>query len=197
MNEATAATYIAYYWGGAMVGRFNGAVSLTDYALSKKLAIMGLISAIAVGTVYFLTNNSSIALTLLGLVAANCIAFMIGKSRPAQTLAIFALAVVVLLLITGFTSGQVALWSVLGIGLFNSIMFPTIFTLAIRDLGKFTGQGSSLLVMAIVGGAVMTPVMGLIVGEIGYQKGMLFAAIPYLYILYYGLTGYQVKKTPL
>lgn len=193
-NEATAATYISYYWGGAMVGRFNGAVSLGEYSWSKKISIMALITIVAVGTVYLLTDDTTIALTLLGLVVANCVAFIVGKSRPAGTLALFAIIVVGLLVITGMTSGQVALWSVLGIGLFNSIMFPTIFTLAIRDLGKLTGQGSSLLVMAIVGGAILPPLSGFIISAIGYQKMMMFVVIPYLYIFYYGLKGSKVKQ---
>jgi MFS transporter, FHS family, L-fucose permease len=196
-DEAVAATYISYYWGGAMVGRFNGAISLADYSLSKKLGLMIGITAIAVLTVYFLTNNSTIAFTLLGLIIANGIAFMIGQSKPAKTLAIFALAVIVLLFVTGFTKGDVALWSVLGIGLFNSIMFPTIFTLAIRDLGKLTGQGSSLLVMAIVGGAILPPLSGLIISAIGYQKMMVLVVIPYSYIFYYGFRGYKVKNAPV
>jgi MFS transporter, FHS family, L-fucose permease len=194
MNEATAATFVAYYWGGAMVGRFNGAVSLTNYSQTQKFTAMAIITVIAVTSIYFLTGNTTIALTVFGLIAANAVAFIIGKSRPAQTLAIFALIVVGLLCVTGFTEGNVALWSVLAIGLFNSIMFPTIFTLAIRGLGKYTGQGSSLLVMAIVGGAILTPVTGLIVGAIGYQKALLFVTIPYLYIFYYGFAGYKIKN---
>ena len=113
---------------------------------------------------------------------------------PARTLAVFSIIVVGLLITTVFSSGDVALWSVLAIGLFNSILFPTIFTLAIKDLGKYTSQGSSLLVMAIVGGAVLTPVMGIIVSAIGYQKAFLFPAVCYLFIFYYGIKGYEVKK---
>lgn len=86
------------------------------------------------------------------------------------------------------------MWAVLAIGLFNSIMFPTIFTLAIKDLGKYTSQGSSLLVMAIVGGAVMAPLMGKVLETVGYHNGFLFPAICYLYILYYGFRGYKVKR---
>src|SRR5204863_276121 len=102
---------------------------------------------------------------------------------------------VLLLLTTVFATGEIALWSVLAIGLFNSILFPTIFTLAIKDLGKYTSQGSSLLVMAIVGGAVLTPLMGILVTAIGgYQKAFLFPTLCYLYIFYYGVKGYEVKK---
>jgi FHS family L-fucose permease-like MFS transporter len=178
-----------------MVGRFNGAVSLTNYSQNQKYTAMAIITVIAVTTIYFLTGSTSIALTILGLVVGNAIAFIIGRSKPAQTLAIFALIVVGLLFVTGFSEGNLALWSVIAIGLFNSIMFPTIFTLAIRDLGKYTGQGSSLLVMAIVGGAILTPITGFIVGEVGYQKAMVFVTLPYLYIFYYGFKGYKIKAS--
>lgn len=193
-NEATAAGYIAYYWGGAMVGRFIGAISLTDRNQNQKYGAMAIIAVIAVLSAYLITGDVAVAMIILGLITGNCIAFMIGKSMPARTLAVFSIVVVGLLITTAFSSGAIALWSVLAIGLFNSILFPTIFTLAIKDLGKYTSQGSSLLVMAIVGGAVLTPVMGIIVSSIGYQKAFLFPAACYLFIFYYGIKGYEVKK---
>ena len=197
-SEATAAGYVAYYWGGAMVGRFTGAISLTDRPNTQKYGLMAIIIVIAVMSVYFVTNgNLQFAFIVLGLTAGNTIGFLIGKSAPARTLSIFSLAVIGLLLVTVFTDGPVAMWSVIAIGLFNSIMFPTIFTLAIKDLGKYTSQGSSLLVMAIVGGAIMTPVMGWIVGMLGgYQLAFLFPIICYVFILYYGISGHEVKSAP-
>jgi MFS transporter, FHS family, L-fucose permease len=194
-EEAVAARYVAYYWGGAMVGRFIGAISLTGRSENQKYLFMAFITLIAVSTVYFVSGNLNVALIVLAMIVVNIVAFLFGKSAPAQTLATFCLVVVALLLLTVFAEGELALWSVLAIGLFNSIMFPTIFTLAIRDLGKYTSQGSSLLVMAIVGGAILTPVMGLIVSSVGYQKAMLFPILPYLYIFYYGLNGYKVRRT--
>jgi MFS transporter, FHS family, L-fucose permease len=194
-DEATAATYVAYYWGGAMVGRFIGAISLTGRSSAQKYALIAFITVIAIVTVYFVTGAVNIALTVFAMIAANVIAFLIGKSIPARTLATFCVMVMILLLMTVFAEGELALWSVLAIGLFNSIMFPTIFTLAIRDLGKYTSQGSSLLVMAIVGGAILTPIMALIVSSVGYQKAMLFPILPYLFIFYYGLKGHEVKNS--
>lgn len=193
-KEATAAIYVAFYWGGAMVGRFIGAISLTNRNQTQKFLLMAMITLIAVVAVFMLMESVLFALIILGLVTGNCIAFILGKSVPAKTLAIFSIIVVGLLITTVFTSGAVAMWSVLAIGLFNSIMFPTIFTLAIKDLGKYTSQGSSLLVMAIVGGAVLTPVTGIIVGAIGYQKAFLFPIICYLFIFYYGIKGHEVKR---
>ena len=193
-KEATAAKYVAYYWGGAMVGRFIAAVFLTGRANAQKLSFIGIITIIAVSVVYFVTGSLSTALIVLAMITLNVLAFTIGKSSPPKTLATFSVVVVTLLLTTYFAEGQLALWSVLAIGLFNSIMFPTIFTLAIRDLGKYTSQGSSLLVMAIVGGAILTPVMGAIVNAVGYQNAMLFPILPYLYIFFYGAKGHEVKN---
>lgn len=197
-NESTAAHYVAYYWGGAMAGRFIGAISLTNRNQSQKLALMALITLIAVVAIYMITGSVQNAFIVLGLVVINCVAFLLGKSIPAKTLSVFAIMIVGLLFTTVFASGEIAMWSVLAIGLFNSIMFPTIFTLAIRDLGKYTSQGSSLLVMAIVGGAVLTPLTGVIVEAIGsYQKAFLFPIVCYLFIFYYGVTGYKVKGVSL
>jgi len=193
-NEFTASQFVSFYWGGAMVGRFFGAISLTNRSQSQKLGFMAVVTLIAVSAVYGWTGNVNTAIIVLGLIIGNGVAFAFGRSIPARTLAVFSALVVVLLIATVFTGGHVALWSVLAIGLFNSIMFPTIFTLAIRGLGKYTSQGSSLLVMAIVGGAVMTPVMGLIVGATGYQKAFLFPIVCYLFIFYYGVKGHEIKK---
>ncbi len=194
-NEATAATYVAYYWGGAMVGRFTGAISLTNRSANQKYAAMALITVLAVATIYFVTGSVNLALVVLGMIVGNTIAFILGKSIPAKTLSIFAIIVVGLLLLSISTTGATAMWSIIAIGLFNSIMFPTIFTLAIADLGKYTSQGSSLLVMAIVGGAIMTPLMGVLVETLGgYQQAFLLPIVCYLFIVYYGISGHKVKK---
>jgi len=193
-NEATAANFVSFYWGGAMVGRFIGAISLTERKPEQKLLFQAVITIIAVAAVYLITKDVTISTTVLALIVGNIVAFQIGKSAPANTLGIFASIVICLLITTVFASGSVAMWAVLAIGLFNSIMFPTIFTLAIRDLGKYTSQGSSLLVMAIVGGAIATPLMGALVEAVGYQKAFLLPIVSYLYISFYGFKGYRVKK---
>jgi FHS family L-fucose permease-like MFS transporter len=193
-DELTAAGYVSYFWGGAMVGRFLGAVSLTSRASSQKYALMAIIALIAVVAVYFVSESVTFALIVLGLIVGNAIGFALGKSLPAKTLAIFSIIVVLLLITTVVSTGDVAMWSVIAIGLFNSIMFPTIFTLAIRDLGKYTSQGSSLLVMAIVGGAIIPPAMGYLADKFSVQGAYLFPALCYLYIFYYGWKGYIVKN---
>ncbi|WP_414496598.1 sugar MFS transporter [Stenotrophomonas maltophilia] len=104
----------------------------------------------------------------------------------------FALAVVVLLGITVSTHGSVATWAVVSIGLFNSIMFPTLFALAIARLGALTGQASSLLVMAIVGGAVIPLAMGWLADNHGLQLSFLLPVLCYVYIAFYAWKGSRV-----
>jgi FHS family L-fucose permease-like MFS transporter len=145
MPEEVAAHYVAYYWGGAMVGRFIGA---------------------------------SIML----------------KVRPQYLLTFNALIAVALILITINSTGHLAMWSILAVGLFNSIMFPTIFSLAIHRLGPLTGQASGLLCVAIVGGALIPMVQGYLADTISLQAAFWVPLICYLYIAFYGFKGYRVVE---
>lgn len=87
------------------------------------------------------------------------------------------------------SSGAVAMWSLLAVGLFNAIMFPTIFSLAVRGLGRFTSQGSGILCTAIVGGAVIPLVQGVVADTIGVQLAFVLPVLCYVYIAYYGLSS--------
>jgi FHS family L-fucose permease-like MFS transporter len=119
---------------------------------------------------------------------------LLGQFIPSRTLGLFALSVIILLLLGIFTQGELAMWSIIAIGLFNSIMFPTIFALAIKGLGKYTSQASSLLVMAIVGGAIIPPLQGLFADISGdRQLSFVVPLLCYIYIAYYGLAGYKPK----
>jgi len=140
LEESQAAKYIAYYWGGAMVGRFIGAAVMQKLAAGKVLAFNAFIAVIF------------IAITMLA-------------------------------------SGQVAMWSILLVGLCNSIMFPTIFSLAINGLGKHTSQGSGILCLAIVGGAILPLIQGVLADSIGVQNSFFLPIICYVFIAYYGLSG--------
>lgn len=110
--------------------------------------------------------------------------------RPGTVLMVHALAVITLVLIAIFTTGHVSMWAILAVGLFNSIMFPTIFTLAIDGLGKHTGQGSGILCMAIVGGALVPVLQGLLADRVGIQIAFILPVICYSYVAYYGWKGH-------
>ena len=144
LAESEAATYLTYYWGGAMVGRFIGA---------------GVMQKIAAGKV----------------------------------LAFNAVAACVLILMAIFGSGALAMWSILLVGLANSIMFPTIFSLAVIGLGKHTSQGSGILCMAIVGGALVPVLQGFLADSMGVQASFFLPIICYAFIAYYGLVGSKPK----
>lgn len=116
---------------------------------------------------------------------------------PGKTLAFNAFGSILLVLLATFTEGKLAMWAILAVGLCNSIMFPTIFSLALHGLGKFTGQGSGILCMAIVGGAVVPFVQGMFADTIGLQPSFLVPAACYLFILYFGLKYANLHKQPV
>jgi glucose/galactose transporter len=110
-----------------------------------------------------------------------------------KLLALFATVACALLLATMLSSGHVAMWSVIAIGLFNSIMFPTIFTTAIERLGPLTSKASSLLIMAIVGGAIIPLLQGMLADRVGIQHAFVLPLACYAYILWYGLRGSRLS----
>ncbi|MGR8940955.1 MAG: sugar MFS transporter [Gammaproteobacteria bacterium] len=144
LSAQAASTYVSFYWGGAMLGRFVGA-SLMRYIAADKL----------------LTFNALTA-ALLASVAMSA-------------------------------SGPLAMGSILAIGLFNSIMFPTIFSLALNGLGKHTAQGSGILCTAIVGGAILPILQGMFADRLGLQPAFFIPALCYCYIAYYGWRGSRLN----
>uniref|UniRef100_A0A832DHZ7 L-fucose:H+ symporter permease n=1 Tax=Ignavibacterium album TaxID=591197 RepID=A0A832DHZ7_9BACT len=111
------------------------------------------------------------------------------KIKPGTVLGFNAIVASLLVLTSMLTNGKIAMWSILLVGLFNSIMFPTIFSLAIRGLGKHTGQASGILCMAIVGGAIIPVIQGLIADSIGIHHAFILPVLCYLFIAYYGFKG--------
>jgi len=115
---------------------------------------------------------------------------VLRQINPGKVLGFNALVATSLVLIAMLLTGQVSMWALLLVGLFNSIMFPTIFTLAVDGLGKHTGQGSGILCMAIVGGAVIPVLQGVFADRIGIHHAFFLPALCYLYIAYYGFKGH-------
>jgi FHS family L-fucose permease-like MFS transporter len=202
-TEMKAKSFLAFYWGGAMIGRFLGAISLSSMANNyRKGFIMIGMALAAFLVIYFAVFVESgfdfpfIDVTpFLGFLVLNLLAFVLGRSLPARTLLVFSLTVIILLIATLLTGGMVAIWTVISIGLFNSIMWSNIFTLAIKDLGKYTSQGSSLLVMAILGAALLPLLQGAVADAFnGYHYSFFVPIISYIYLAYYGWKGHIVKK---
>ena len=201
LTEMEAKRFLSLYWGGLMIGRFLGAISLSDKIAGIKKAIALVFTSLLAFMVIYLGIYLESGMPLKEILPytlfmlLNLLAFAVGRSKPARTLFIFALTIIALLAVAMGTSGSIALWSVISIGLFNSIMWSNIFTLAIDQLGKDTSQGSSLLVMMVVGGAILPWIMG-ITGDLldGYQWAFFIPMISYLYLAWYGFKGYQPGK---
>jgi FHS family L-fucose permease-like MFS transporter len=119
-------------------------------------------------------------------------AFIMRYYPPEKVLAVFALGALAVMLVAVFAHGSVAMWGLILVGLFHSIMFPTIFALAIRGLGPLTEEGSGLLIMAIAGGALVV-LQGKIADNFGLQTAFLVTVVCELYVLFYALRGYRTR----
>ncbi|HEX4167323.1 MAG TPA: sugar MFS transporter [Bryobacteraceae bacterium] len=144
MSQQSAAKYVSFYWGFAMIGRFAGAAILQKVQAGK---LLGLVAVVA--------------------------------------------GALVLLSMSSF--GSLAMWSIIFVGLFNSVMFPSIFTLGIAGLGPLTGRASGLLVTAIVGGAVLPELEGLLADRIGIHHAFIIPVLCYIFIAYYGFKGSKAR----
>lgn len=203
LPEMISKSYLAFYWGGAMIGRFLGAISLSDKT-NEKTRIIGMILtailgySIIYGVVYLESPDGfplKNVLPFAGFLVLNFAAFRLGRSMPARTLLIFALVNVVFLGAVMLTAGIYSLWFLIGIGLFNSIMWSNIFTLAIKDLGNYTSQASSILIMGILGGALLPVLQGNIADNIGALHYSFFIPLlAYIYLAWYGWKGHIPYK---
>jgi len=197
LTAEEAGKYVAIYWGGAMVGRFFGSIMLSNMtnAIRKYLYVaMVLLLALVSGS--FVTNWSwNIGVIFMAIAVGNFILMQLGKGNAGRSLAVFALVAALLALITAFTSGSIALWAVISIGMFNSIMFPNIFTLAVKELdpGELS-TASGIINTLICGGAIIPLIMGKIADVSGYSWAFIVPAICYLYIFFYAVKGSKLRS---
>src|SRR6516162_8451468 len=140
LSAKSAAGFVSFFWGGAMIGRFLGAP-------------------------------------------------LLRRLRAGYLLGVCAICAATLVTVSMSIGGHSAMWTILAVGLFNSVMFPTIFSLGVAELGPLTGSGSGILTMAIVGGAILPVIQGVIADRVGLHHAFFVPVICYLYILFYGLSG--------
>jgi MFS transporter, FHS family, L-fucose permease len=114
---------------------------------------------------------------------------LLQRFNPRYLLALCAVRAAILVVTSMLTDGHTAMWTILAVGFFNSIMFPTIFSLGEAGLGALSGSGSGLLNMAIVGGAILPVIQGVIADRVGIHHAFVLPVICYLYILFYALSG--------
>lgn len=144
--KAVVASFLVFYWGGAMVGRFIGS-------------------------------------------------YLTSIFKPYRVLSLFSFMAIVFVLISMSTHGLASMWAILAVGLFNSIMFPTIFSLAIEDLGQFKPQGSGILCTAIAGGAFIPPLYGYFTDLIGFKVAFVLILFCYGYVFFFGWKLPKLNKT--
>jgi FHS family L-fucose permease-like MFS transporter len=121
--------------------------------------------------------------------------WILTKVRSGKLLGIFGFAATAMLLLSMFTNGPLAIYTLVLCGFFNSIMFPNIFTLGIAGLGPMTSKGSGLIMSAVVGGAVIPYLIGALADKVGIQHSFIIPVFCYLYIAYYGLWGSKPTRT--
>jgi MFS transporter, FHS family, L-fucose permease len=193
-----------------MIGRFMGAFALSDMRQTLKhtlviavpvTAFLVILALPALGKALHQDWNRADELCSLAnalrygvFLAVLLAAFFLGEASPQRMLAIFS-AVIIGLLITGIIStGETAKWAILCVGLFCSVMWSNIFSLAIEGLGPLKSQASSLLVVAILGGAILPPTQGAVADWGGIQFSFVVPIAAFAYIAFYGLYGYRAGR---
>ncbi len=219
LTAVEASKYVSLYWGGLLIGRFMGAVELSEMKAANKRLMMVVIPLLA----YFLLwiaqsapldaihggdtsqifslwqdrfiQNWKVFKNYLPFVALCWVLFQFGKSLADRTLMIFSGTVVVLLLTAILVGGKVAMWCVVAIGLFTSIGWSNTFSLAIEGTGVHKSQASSLLVMAILGGALLPPLQGFVADATkNLQLSFIVPLIAYAYVAFYGWKGHKIGR---
>ena len=197
LDEAQSAKYIALYWGGLMIGRWTGSIGAFDISESLKKILLFITPFIAFGVVIAVNafsnplTTSEIGIFSL-LIIIQIIGFYLAKDNAIKIMTIFSGLGTIAMLIGIFGTGEIALFAFLTGGLFCSIMWPCIFSLSITGLGKYTSQGSSFLVMMILGGAIIPPLQGKLADIFGMITSYWVAVLCFVFLLIYSINTKQI-----
>jgi MFS transporter, FHS family, L-fucose permease len=193
MAHEAASKSLAFYWGGLMIGRFMGAFALSEMRRPWKHGLVISVPVVAFVAIWLLSGQAN-ALRFGGALAVLLGAFFLGEASAHRMLALFSAVIIGLLLASMSTAGETAKWTILAVGLFCSVMWSNIFSLAIEGLGPLKSQASSLLVMAILGGAVLPPLQGTMADRFGIQTSFVVPMFAFAYVAFYGLYGYRAGR---
>ncbi|MCQ9637497.1 MFS transporter [Chryseobacterium sp. WG23] len=190
------APYISMYWGSLMIGRWTGAIAVFNLNKQQQTIATIIVPFIAFSVIIGINTIAQKDMSHLYYyavcVAIQVILFLISKNKPAVTLIIFGLFGTAAMITGLLTTGNFAIYAFLSGGLACSIMWPSIFTLAITGLGKYTAQGSAFLVMMILGGGIIPPLQGKLADIIGIHSSYI---IPVLCFVYITIFAYLAKKS--
>ena len=190
------APYISMYWGSLMIGRWTGAIAVFNLNKQQQTIATIIVPFIAFSVIIGINTLAQKDMSHLYFyaicVAIQVILFLISKNKPAVTLIIFGLFGSAAMITGLLTTGNFAIYAFLSGGLACSIMWPSIFTLAITGLGKYTAQGSAFLVMMILGGGIIPPLQGKLSDIIGIHSSYIIPVVCFVYIT---LFAYLAKKS--
>src|ERR1017187_6006620 len=196
--------FISLYWGSLMIGRWTGAITVFNLSKIKRKIMTVIVPLLAYGTI--------LAVNYIKLNAANDLekmndlyayfpfvfiliaGFLMANEKPARTMLLFSTMAGIMMIIGLLTTGKVAIYSFISGGLFCSVMWPCIFSLSIAGLGKFTTQGSSMLIMMILGGAIIPPLQGYISDLVSIHSSYIIPVICFAYLAFYGWKSKQVLQ---
>lgn len=196
-SDKNMAPYIALYWGSLMIGRWASAASVFTSNKQNKLILKFLLPYLAFGvfilSLYISGNPYEVFLKYVFVVPLITLADLLSKDDPAKQLFLFSILGIVSLLIGIFASGTIGIFAFVSVGLFCSTLWPCIFTLATKNLGENTTKGSSLLIMMIMGGAVMSLTQGALadIPAIGIRYSFFVGVACFIYLAYYAM---RMKK---
>jgi FHS family L-fucose permease-like MFS transporter len=192
------APFIAMYWGSLMIGRWTGAIGAFGFQVSTQKYLKLFIPFIAFAVVMLLTflaghNVAPLYWYVLCVVIQMLVAY-ISKDKPATTLLFFGLFGVAAMLVGIFSTGTIAIYAFLSGGLACSIMWPSIFTLSIAGLGKYTTQGAAFLIMMILGGGIIPPIQGKLADVIGIHQSFIVPVACFAYLAFFAIKAKSILK---
>jgi FHS family L-fucose permease-like MFS transporter len=198
MNDSQIAKYISLYWGGLMIGRWTGSITVFNPSKNMKKILLCIVPFLAFGVIIAvnqisgnpITSNEILIFSFI--IFIQIIGFYLAKDNAVTTMKIFSLFGVIAMLIGVFASGKIALFAFLTGGLFCSIMWPCIFSLSINGIGKYTSQGSSFLIMMILGGAIIPPVQGKLADIFAIQDSYWVAVLCFAFLLIYSFLTQKI-----
>ncbi|MEI6265682.1 MAG: MFS transporter [Sphingobacteriia bacterium] len=200
IDTANIAPFVSLYWASLMMGRWTGAVGAFDVSAGAKKILNFLMPYLAFGvflTVNAIAQHDISMFYVYGLVIIVMIAGdIMSKGSPARMLLIFSSLGIVALVIGMLTTGMVSVFAFTSVGLFCSTLWPCIFTLGVAGLGKHTNQGSSLLIMMIMGGGLISYAQGVVASDeiLGIQYSYIVGVICFAYMAFYAVKAKSILK---
>lgn len=198
LQSAEIAPYVSMYWGSLMIGRWAGAVSVFQLSRTKELLALILVPFAAYLVILFanyFAGNEIEHLYYYSLCVLIQIAFSFwSKNKSARTMVLFSLFGLMAMIVGLFSTGMLAIYAFLAGGLACSVLWPAIFNIAIMGLGKYTAQGSSFLIMMILGGGILPPIQGKIADIIGIHESYIVNAVCFGYLLLFGILAKRVLQ---